>query len=1386
MLFGRVRVMMMGAKVAVPPIGPMGRPCAPRCCSASLSTAAVPSSLPLFDGESVSNETRFSSAEDSGNMETLNPIKDQDWETTRLASANSAEAKLLYDYRTWSDVFGGQEVRRPSVLVEKINHIRRRIVNGKKSFVIQKSFKSERNNPVLRSSFTPLWKTFGFQSVSGQGVQNIHDSALAESVDDYEEAYLPHSNRLLYSVETFEQPAKSVKHISERRLQGEVSRYSSYDGVMYSHPGSRWRDPHDVLSPRSRIPHMQGMSSARSNSSQNLEESQCKDVDWDFWTKSPSIQNTHNVFSLIDGQKELQLSHLPQYAPRLKSTRSSLYLRNRQIQLQRKTEAYARQRLLQNERNYFKVPKQLSSFPNNVQVHLQPEVSWQHQSGEPVEEGERVQPRVENPAFTNQPSFDNLKSSSRSGLDAWTEEGEMYKAMHKTVQNVLATSPEALTFFSPPAHSQNQGTEKLPGEHRRARNDNSMSMFNCPSKDDKHASKSKLSHKPSYPKVGSAKQLKILATSGAKFDQDIRSTKMEWEACTDSVDSQTKGKTVLKIDFQQKLKGEIVRTSADRNGSEELAATRENLQSNHFTSAVVEAEECQQPGTFQEVDTAKAAAVLLMGEYRHLVHACDTEVAGIDVKEESPVDHGYMTCFSIYCGPDADFGDGKSRLWVDVLDSNKDVLESFKAYFEDPSIKKVWHNFSFDRHILSNHGIRAGGFHADTMHLARLWDSARKGAQGGYSLEALTSDPRVVDIEREADGKGHGIKKTSMKELFGRSTIKRDGTNGKLKTLRPVEELQRSAEDRPKWIDYSASDAVSTWHLWKSLQTKLKDTEWKIEGVSKGNMYDFYQEYWQPFGELLVQMESDGMLVDCGHLADIEKIARTQQQVAVRRFQKWACKYCPDALHMNVGSDTQIRQLLFGGTSNRNDTSISMPTERIFQVPNTENYLEDGEKVPKKCRPIVLRGIGVKLPVDSYTSSGWPAVSGASLKSLAGKIAFNYTILEDENDGVLSFDLPEEAAVSLTESDDSKKVANHKEDSSFYGKAYEAFGRGENGKEACAALAALCEVASINTLISNFIRPLQGGQIMGSDKRVHCSLNINTETGRLSARRPSLQNQPALEKDRYKIRQAFVASKGKSLIVADYGQLELRILAHLANCKSMLDAFEAGGDFHSRTAMNMYSHICEAVKNGSVILEWDQKAGEDKPPVPLLKDVYAAERRKAKMLNFSIAYGKTARGLSKDWKVSLPDAEKTVELWYNDRMEVKQWQEQSITEARATKRVHTLLGRTRHLPYIRSSDYLERGHAERAAINTPVQGSAADVAMCAMLEISRNHTLKELGWKLVLQVHDEVILEGPTESAEVAKKLVMDSMSYPFNGENWLRVKLDVDCKYADSWYAAK
>lgn len=146
----------------------------------------------------------------------------------------------------------------------------------------------------------------------------------------------------------------------------------------------------------------------------------------------------------------------------------------------------------------------------------------------------------------------------------------------------------------------------------------------------------------------------------------------------------------------------------------------------------------------------------------------------------------------------------------------------------------------------------------------------------------------------------------------------------------------------------------------------------------------------------------------------------------------------------------------------------------------------------------------------------------------------------------------------------------------------------EPGKEASIAVSKLLESGSIQTLLSTFIVPLQ--QMADPQSRVHTSLNIGTETGRLSSRRPNLQNQPALEKDKYKIRAAFTAdSPQKQLIVADYGQLELRLLAHITKCKSMIDAFESGGDFHSRTVREEIRK--KERKNECVYLSFSKQTG---------------------------------------------------------------------------------------------------------------------------------------------------------------------------------------------------
>jgi len=201
-----------------------------------------------------------------------------------------------------------------------------------------------------------------------------------------------------------------------------------------------------------------------------------------------------------------------------------------------------------------------------------------------------------------------------------------------------------------------------------------------------------------------------------------------------------------------------------------------------------------------------------------------------------------------------------------------------------------------------------------------------------------------------------------------------------------------------------------------------------------------------------------------------------------------------------------------------------------------------------------------------------------------------------------------------------------------------------------------------------------------------------------------------------------------------------------------------------------------------VLVDWDSSKG--KAPVPLVKDKFAMERRRAKTLNFSIAYGKTVHGFAKDWNVSLEEAQETLDKWYADRPEVRAWQERMIAYAHETGTTRTLLGRYRRLPNINSSNKRMVRHSESAAINTPLQGGAADVVTLAMLKLHRSETLAKLGWKQLLQIHDELIFEGPesTQSEALAEiKLLMEA---PL--EKPLLVELVVDAKIGKDWYSTK
>ncbi|KAJ8906252.1 hypothetical protein NDN08_002745 [Rhodosorus marinus] len=682
-------------------------------------------------------------------------------------------------------------------------------------------------------------------------------------------------------------------------------------------------------------------------------------------------------------------------------------------------------------------------------------------------------------------------------------------------------------------------------------------------------------------------------------------------------------------------------------------------------------------------------------------HAWDTETEGVDPTTESPVGKGRVICASAFCGKDVDFGNG-NKLWID--NTQDGILQCFKDYFQNPKIGKVWHNYSFDKHVLLNEGINCDGFAGDTMHMARLLDTSIY----SYSLEFLSAYflPEVKPKE-------------SMKTLFSVPKLNKDGKPGKKLVLPPLLDLQNSEEHCQRWIDYSTKDAEVTWMLANKLYNLLRSRPTEDYMGNRMSLWDVYSAYMIPFGESLIEIERVGMKIDIEHLKVAEEKAQEASELAKSEFRSWLATIQPEAAgHMNLMSDKQKQALFFAPYRNM----------KTGEVLNNANQFKTEDKATFKIE-------GLRLPVEEVTSQFWPSSSEKVLRDLAGDMSIG------------------------------KK-----------GKAYPFIG--ETG---CKAIHSLCEAKTLATLTNTFIRPLQASADSGS--RIHSSLNLNTETGRLSSRRPNLQNQPALDKDKLGIRKAFVREPGNKLIVADYAQLELRVLAHITRCKSMIEAFRAGGDFHSRTAMSMYPHVKEAVENGTVLLEADSSSAGS-TDTPLLKDQFALERKRAKVLNFSIAYGKTAKGLAKDWGVPQEVARETLRAWYADRPEVREWQNQTKRFATINQYVATLLGRRRDLPGILSSDVSVWQHNLRAAINTPIQGSAADIVMAAMIRIYESDRLRELGWLMVLQVHDEIILEGPAENSDEAASIVKHILENPFDVP--LHVAMSVSLNVGDSWYDAK
>lgn len=313
----------------------------------------------------------------------------------------------------------------------------------------------------------------------------------------------------------------------------------------------------------------------------------------------------------------------------------------------------------------------------------------------------------------------------------------------------------------------------------------------------------------------------------------------------------------------------------------------------------------------------------------------------------------------------------------------------------------------------------------------------------------------------------------------------------------------------------------------------------------------------------------------------------------------------------------------------------------------------------------------------------------------------------------------------------------------------------ESLRSAHPAVANILDYRTLTKLKSTYCDGLL--KVIGSDGRIHSSFNqAETRTGRISSTEPNLQNIPVRTELGRELRRFFRAKEGWTLIDADYSQIELRVLAHAAADPVMIEAFQNNEDIHRITASQVFGLPPQMI-------------------TPLL-------RSRAKAVNFGIVYGIGAFSLSKDIGVTRAEADQYIKQYFAHYLGVKEYMEKVVAEAKEKGYAQTLFGRRRYLPELTASNFNLRSFGERVARNMPIQGTAADIIKIAMVRVCDRLRAEKLRARLILQVHDELIVEAPREEAVRAEEILRQEMENAVE----LSVPLTVDAHIGETWYDAK
>lgn len=303
----------------------------------------------------------------------------------------------------------------------------------------------------------------------------------------------------------------------------------------------------------------------------------------------------------------------------------------------------------------------------------------------------------------------------------------------------------------------------------------------------------------------------------------------------------------------------------------------------------------------------------------------------------------------------------------------------------------------------------------------------------------------------------------------------------------------------------------------------------------------------------------------------------------------------------------------------------------------------------------------------------------------------------------------------------------------------------------------ILDYRQLSKLKSTYIDGLESA-IDSRTQKVHSNFNQTiTSTGRISSTEPNLQNIPIRTEEGRKIRKLFTSKSSEyKLVDADYSQIELRVLAHISDDEKLKEAFFQDTDIHRKTASEVFGVS--------------------------LEDVTAELRGKAKAVNFGIVYGISDYGLSRDLNISRKEAKEYIDNYFQNYPKVKEYMDSIVKSGKKNGYVETILNRRRYIPELSSRNFNIRGFGERIAMNTPIQGSAADIIKVAMIEVYRKLKEKNMKSRLILQIHDELIVEAHVDEVEDVKKLLKETMENAVK----LGVPLKVDMEVGDNWYETK